>query len=82
MLRLIELVQTCSACPSQWEGETAEGLEFYARYRWGTLRWGLGYSPEDAARAAMESEGIVLGDSLDGVLSGSEMLREVGAEVV
>lgn len=34
---IVSLTQTCSACPSQWEGKTANGEEVYVRYRWGHL---------------------------------------------
>jgi len=29
--------QTCSACPSQWEGTTTDGRSVYVRYRHGGL---------------------------------------------
>lgn len=28
---------TCYACPTQWEGKTADGYDIYIRYRWGNL---------------------------------------------
>ncbi len=31
------LTQTCSACPSQWEGTLEDGRMVYIRYRWGHL---------------------------------------------
>lgn len=31
------LVQTCTACPSQWVGSALDGREFSVRYRWGVL---------------------------------------------
>jgi hypothetical protein len=37
MTTIIELNQTCFACPSQWEGKTADGRHLYIRYRWGHL---------------------------------------------
>lgn len=33
ILELVELQQTCYACPSQWHGKTRDGKTFYARYR-------------------------------------------------
>lgn len=33
-----KVIQTCGACPSQWEGETADGRFVYARYRSGHMR--------------------------------------------
>lgn len=32
------VVETCSGCPSQWEGKTRDGYRVYARYRYGVLR--------------------------------------------
>lgn len=32
-----EVINCGSVCPTQWEGTTADGLEVYARYRWGCL---------------------------------------------
>ena len=37
-MEIKSITQTCSACPSQWEGETVDGQEIYICYRWGTLR--------------------------------------------
>lgn len=37
MYRITELIQTCVACPSQYEGETDDGLYVYVRYRHGLL---------------------------------------------
>lgn len=34
---LTHLVQTCDACPSQWDAETDDGRPVYIRYRWGFL---------------------------------------------
>jgi len=38
MIKVSEVVRTCHACPSQWEGTTSEGQHVYVRYRWGFLR--------------------------------------------
>jgi len=67
--------QTCSACPSQWEGKLADGRWLYVRYRWGNLRVGIG---EDWPTAIMNSSHrpIIdedLGDDLAGVLTTEEM---------
>jgi hypothetical protein len=37
-VRVAEVKQSCSACPSSWVGKTDDGKEVYARYRWGFLR--------------------------------------------
>jgi hypothetical protein len=36
-MRVVRVVQTCEACPSQWEGFLADGRAFYARFRGGCL---------------------------------------------
>lgn len=32
---LVKVVETCAACPSQWDAWTATGQYLYLRYRWG-----------------------------------------------
>lgn len=43
MHRITEIEQTCSACPSQWEGKTSSGEYVYIRYRWGEGRIEVNY---------------------------------------
>lgn len=33
ILKLRKVVQTCSACPSQWDARTPDGRDVYVRYR-------------------------------------------------
>lgn len=81
MIILTELRQTCSACPSQWEGKTKGGLDFYVRYRFGILSWGFGDTPDEALMRAMSINiSKRLGDPLDGVLDETSMLQEIGLE--
>lgn len=35
MSRLVRVVETCHACPSQWDAWTTEGQYLYLRYRHG-----------------------------------------------
>lgn len=36
MIRVVSrVVQTCFACPAQWDAWTPEGEYLYLRYRWG-----------------------------------------------
>lgn len=35
MIVLTRVVETCSACPSQWDAWDAAGNYYYLRYRWG-----------------------------------------------
>ena len=77
------LVKTCSACPSQWEGQLEDGRYVYIRFRWGHL----------SVRASAESidEAVTGGEELysggpddvhpfDGVMSTCEMLKLAGLE--
>lgn len=34
-IKIKSFIQTCGACPSQWEGETTEGGSIYIRFRFG-----------------------------------------------
>ena len=38
MIKIVNIKQTCYACPSQWEGLDEDGKEVYIRFRHGTLR--------------------------------------------
>ena len=38
MIKVKSITNTCSMCPSQWEGITLDGKKVYVRYRWGYLR--------------------------------------------
>ncbi|PCI28141.1 hypothetical protein COB55_04495 [Candidatus Wolfebacteria bacterium] len=70
-MEVIDITQTCGACPSQWEGKLKDGRMFYARYRWGFLSIEISKQPTDDIRMAMEEQvyGEQLGDGFDGVLS-------------
>lgn len=41
-MKVVELIRTCIACPSQWEGHTDDGQPVYVRYRHGFLSVRLG----------------------------------------
>ena len=45
---IAEMTMTCGACPSQWEGETADGKFVYIRYRHGWFGCGLGDTDYEA----------------------------------
>lgn len=76
-LGLRELWQTCSACPSQWEGITEDGRSIYVRYRWGTLTWGFGDTLDAAVDESIRSQGKQLGEEFDGELDTYTMLDEL-----
>lgn len=75
-MRVTEIVMTCNACPSQWEGKTECGHMVYIRYRWGWLS--VRISPiktnnvEDAV-VGIEIYGEQIGNDLDGSLGYEEM---------
>lgn len=70
---IVMLHQTCSACPSQWEGLTSTGEVVYIRYRSGYGRIGFGRTLGDA----IEDESTFLwygDDPFDGVISLEEVV--------
>jgi len=71
MMRVLWIKQTCSACPTQFEGEFEDGRFFYARYRWGNLTIHVGESVEDAVISRPIFEKSV-GTALDGSMSKNE----------
>jgi hypothetical protein len=68
-----ELTRTCTACPAQWEGRTADGKHVYVRYRWGWLKVGLGATLDDA----VDDDGISLqlGDEYHGFLEYADLIE-------
>lgn len=64
MYKVVKLIQTCTACPSQWEGKTDDGKSVYIRYRWGQLTVNVDNEPQFHYSAA---------DVLDGFMTFDEM---------
>jgi hypothetical protein len=68
----VDLEQTCSACPSQWQGYTSEGKELYIRFRHGYLavyvdeQVVFDYSDNRLADGYMETEEMLM---LTGIIS-------------
>ena len=73
---ITELTNTCTACPSQWEGKTADGQHVYIRFRGGHGRIGIGTTLDDAIR----SDGIFEWFS-GGMFDGYCTLLEVDDEI-
>jgi hypothetical protein len=73
--KIKELQMTTSAVPTQWEGQLEDGRFFYARYRHGILRLGVGETPVDAARAGL-SEALM--GPVHGYIWLDERRRELG----
>lgn len=67
-------IQTCSACPSQWDISTNKGEYIYARYRWGVLTVTLDPWKDDVVLYTERH-----GDGLDGVMDTSEMKRHTAS---
>jgi hypothetical protein len=61
MIPIIDLIQTCEYCPSQWEFYTFENRPVYIRFRWGSLSIEIGDQ-----NAPMENavDGFVLYDDV------------------
>ena len=65
-----ELIQTCGACPSQWEFRTFSNRPVYVRYRWGYLSIQIGDPDSDVMDAVggFEVFGEELGGGFDGTI--------------
>ncbi len=71
MIRVVKFKQTCSACPSQWEGVTDDDRGVYARFRHGHLTVQVAPVGGGTWAAATDGETVIdrtLSDGLDGVL--------------
>ena len=82
-MKLQTLIKTCSASPSQWEGQLEDGRYVYIRFRWGHLS--VRASTESIDDAIGTGEALYEGspedsDALDGVMSTCEMLKLTGLE--
>lgn len=67
-MRVDNLHQTCSACPSQWEGKTDRGHNVYVRYRWGCLSVRVSLYPDGDAVDGVEVYSEQIGDEYDGCI--------------
>lgn len=66
---ITDLVQTCGACPSQWEFTTDDFREAYVRYRHGYLSVRVGKKVGDSGVEGFEILGERIGGKHDGVIS-------------
>jgi hypothetical protein len=73
MVKVTEIKQTCSFCPSQWEGQTNDGQVVYVRYRWGFLSIRVGNTLDDAVCRGQEIFEDSVGDGMDGFLTYDEL---------
>lgn len=79
---LVRAVQTCSACPSQWDAWDADGQYYYLRYRGGrgtveTATSAKGYVDESAPGPVLVAN-FNFGGCLDGDISLAEFLERAG----
>ena len=75
MLKVVKLIQTCYACPSQWEGTLDDGRMIYIRFRWGNLTISVSPTPTTDVYDAVGGEVIYskrTSDGLDGVMDYEE----------
>lgn len=72
-----EVVQTCRACPSQWDAWDQDGQYYYLRYRYG--RGIIEKAADDSDQALMAAELVVnfqYGGRLEGEITLDEFLRQ------
>lgn len=84
-MKVTSIVQTSTACPSQWEGTLEDGRMVYVRYRWGYLSVRVSPTPTTEVLDAVDGEevfGKEIGGGLDGWLSYSQLKEEVPADVI
>lgn len=81
-VKITSLRKTCSACPSQWEGETSDGRAVYIRYRWGGLSLGIGKTIEQAISGPYDVD-LYWGsrDGMDGYMRYAELKTRFTDEI-
>lgn len=78
-LTLAKVVQTCSACPSQWDAWTTDGQYLYMRYRFGVGTVEKRPDPDIDSWSTEDSVIIRFGESsFDGCISLDDFLTEAG----
>jgi hypothetical protein len=74
MIKVNKILNTCSACPSQWEGTTEDNQNIYVRYRWGHLS--ICFRP-----SGDEIFDLDYGDTFDGFMD-YPTLKKLTAEII
>lgn len=83
-VRIVSLVLTCGACPSQWDGRTDDGRKVYIRYRHGFGSVRLAAPGDDSEYAAVEGEEIAAwtsDDPWDGFIEEADMMAKTAEHV-
>lgn len=78
-MKVVNCYQTCTACPSQWEGTIEGGDALYIRYRSGRLAVSVGPTLDDAVWPDGTTGHYLLqidhGDDLAGYMNTQTMQR-------
>ena len=82
---IIEIHQTTSACPTQFEGKTSDGRMVYIRYRFGRLSLQISKKPADFVDRLFEDFNTyydeIIGERYDGCID-LDLLKEKLKDVV
>ncbi|WP_031165996.1 hypothetical protein [Streptosporangium roseum] len=84
MTALAKVIQTCSACPSQWNAWTSTGQYLYLRYRFGVGTVDAYNNPDPDTWLTIPDGRIARfskGDGLDGEISLEDFLTAAGLEL-
>ena len=63
-----DIVQTCYACPSQWEAKTEDNKAVYIRYRWGCLSIYLDNQLIYDKTLGSEYDGVISFDKVESII--------------
>lgn len=83
-ITLVRVVETCAACPSQWNAWDAQGCYYYLRYRHGRGTVHRFASPDITAWAGYPHGAVrrfAHGDVLDGYIELGEFCRRAGLKI-
>jgi len=75
-MKLVKLVRTCWACPSQWDGILDDGRWLYIRYRGGRFSVSVGEHEWDAVTGERLIEEY-FGDPLAGYMTDAELIERL-----
>jgi biotin synthase-related radical SAM superfamily protein len=82
MLKLKELKQTCSCCPSQWEGTTKEGKYVYIRCDNNELEVETAKNEEDWYKGKFKVVFVDYNSDYGDVMDTNEMLSRTGIQLI